>query len=300
MKEIDNKRIGYLVREYKETRENGAYEELHKMLLGYSVGVLKKFKTYAHSQSQYEEITSIIHQALFEALLQYDSGRNVQFTTFYYYHLREKYYDRMIENANTLSAPRQIKKTFMEDISLDIITSDEDIEDLISKTDSYFDSEYIEDFCSYLCDEQRNSLITSDKNLSKDFETKKEENFYESKRRIKILYKYYVDIQEDTAKRAIYLIGIKRLLVDGVPLTGVTKEVNDALDGAVYRKNEMSAAILYIFRQLKSRYPMLCNPAYENILSVTPEERYPINPITLEIIQNIIRREVEKCLKYSL
>ena len=298
MKEIDRKRIGYLVLEYKETRNDRAYEELYEMLLEYSVGVLNKFKGYTSSSSHYEEITSIIHQALFDALLMYDSSRNAQFTTFYYYHLKEKCHDRILENANTLSAPRLIKKTLMADISLDIITSDDEITDKISKNDNYFDLEYIEDFGSYLCDEQRNALITSDKNLSKDFETKKEENFYESKRRLKILYKYYKEINEESSLRAVYLIGIKRLLVDGIPLSRVTREINDALNGAEYRKNEMSAALLYVFRHLRSRYPALRNPAFENLLQAKPEESVPINPIELEIITNIIRKEVEKCLNY--
>lgn len=125
-------------------------------------------------------------------------------------------------------------------------------------------------------------------------------NYYESRRRIKMIHGHYMELHEDSSQKVLYFIGIKRMLVDNVSLTKITKEMNEVLENTTLRKNEMSAVLTYFFGFLRSRYPTLGDPKYEKILLDKAENTEPINPIKLEIIKKIIQTEVEKCLNYSL
>lgn len=295
---MDKLRLQYLVREYQATRENKDYEEIYEILKDYSMYQMRKFSGKHNADSLADEADSIIHTALFDALHRYDPNKGTQFSTFYFFELRHKFYDRYIENINTLSASRSVKQTKLNDLSINYYMVKEEPPKDFFETDTYFQSEQIEDFMLFLNHEQRSTLKIYMEDLSISSDQKKEDKIYENRRRIKILYKYYQNLHEEISERVIYLIGIKRIIVDNVNLAKVTKEINNALDGLDYRRNEMSAALLYVFYHLQKRYPVLKNQEMENLLQVTPEKRTPINPIKLEIVKNIIRKEVEKCLTH--
>lgn len=121
MKEIDKQKLEYLVLLYQITKEDCFYEEIYETTKEYAFFVMRKFAKESRVQNMSDEYASIIHISLFEALLRFDQSKNTSFMTYLYYFLKEKYYDRYLENSNTLSASRNVKKKSLAEITLDFV-----------------------------------------------------------------------------------------------------------------------------------------------------------------------------------